>query len=782
MTADTRPTRVLDGACGLSSVLGGKGAALDRLVGQGMPIPPTGIVTIEAYRRFVADPRLMAMTDRIRAGEVISVDDVDAAFLTIELSPESVVEILSLARRVGDGRPIAVRSSATIEDMVESSFAGQYRSLLDVDSTDPAAVVDGVRLVFASLWHPAPCAYRRAFGITEDLAAMAVVLMQMVPATRAGVVFTIDPGGEAGAARIEAVDGLGESLVSGQRTPDAWITDRTQPGPDLPPEVVAALRLALEVEEICESAQDIEWAWDGEQLWLLQARPITVVDHDGDGFDSAPSDHDLTTEGIGEMLPGVLPPLLWELNSHLVDEAFRGILDDLGVLPDDLERSQLMHRIRGRAALDFSRLGEMARALPGNAAAQLEEQYFGSRRSGRPAAPAGPRASRVASLRHDLRVLWARRRNALEGETVIEAVNDLTVTPPDIADLSDSRLLVLRRNLVDLGLRTLRAELGVAADAVAAYRRIELLLIPHLGVDEAGHEAELVTAGGVVASAPDAGASAAIFAGPTWRELDRQPPTLAVRERSDREAARRSLELRLAQRPTWGTGTLRAAVRTRALRHTVDEAIVQLQRRERLKASALALGGHVRRVHLELGRRLTASGPLAEPTDIDLLTTSEMDAAFAGRPPAPNVVAGRRRWRTRYENEQPLPGRFRGQPERTVIDLPMLGRLEGWAASAGRFTGRAQVVTDAAGPFDPGGVLVAEATDASWSPLFVDAGAIVLERGGPLSHAAILARELGVPAVLNVPGATRQLDGRDLTVDGDAGIVVVLDPPPAAGP
>ncbi len=66
-------------------------------------------------------------------------------------------------------------------------------------------------------------------------------------------------------------------------------------------------------------------------------------------------------------------------------------------------------------------------------------------------------------------------------------------------------------------------------------------------------------------------------------------------------------------------------------------------------------------------------------------------------------------------------------------------------------------------------------TDASWSPLFARAAAIVVERGGPLSHAAILARELGVPAVLNVPGATEALDGREVTVDGDTGVVFVHD-------
>jgi pyruvate,water dikinase len=92
-------------------------------------------------------------------------------------------------------------------------------------------------------------------------------------------------------------------------------------------------------------------------------------------------------------------------------------------------------------------------------------------------------------------------------------------------------------------------------------------------------------------------------------------------------------------------------------------------------------------------------------------------------------------------------------------------------------TGRARVVRDpTAESIGAGEVLVAAATDAAWSPLFVTAGAIVVERGGPLSHAAIVARELGVPAVLNLPGATRLLDGAVVTVDGDRGEVVVHPP------
>ncbi|MGI9576854.1 MAG: PEP/pyruvate-binding domain-containing protein, partial [Microthrixaceae bacterium] len=250
------------------ALLGGKGASLDRLVGLELLVPPSGVVTTTAYRRFVAESSLERLTADIRGGADPSVAEVDAAFLAVEPPEEMARAAVDLARRVGGGAHLAVRSSATVEDLAESSFAGQYRSLLDVDPADEHAVIDGVRLVFASLWHPAPCAYRRAMGVPDDAAAMAVVLMRMIPATRAGVVFTVDPGGVPGAARIEAVDGLGESLVSGDRTPDAWVTDRARPGDDVPAEARAALAAALAVESDSGVGQDVEWAWHEDRLWV----------------------------------------------------------------------------------------------------------------------------------------------------------------------------------------------------------------------------------------------------------------------------------------------------------------------------------------------------------------------------------------------------------------------------------------------------------------------------------------------------------------------------------
>ncbi|MFN0088735.1 MAG: PEP/pyruvate-binding domain-containing protein, partial [Acidimicrobiales bacterium] len=378
-----------EGAAAGAGLLGGKGAALERQARRGLPVPACGAVTTAAYRAVLSDPGLAALTGRIAAGDAVDDAEVDGAFLAADLPDALGDEIAELARRVGGAGRLAVRSSATVEDLGQYSFAGQYRSFLGVDATDPSEVLRCVRLVFASLWRIAPVAYRHALGVDDADAAMAAVVMRMVDARQAGVTFTVDPTRADDAApslaRVELVEGLGESLVSGQQTPDVFVVERDG-DPAVPPLVADALDLALRVEAAEGTPQDVEWAWDGRTLWLVQARPITTLAGAADDIDDPPEavrGLDLTTTGIAEMLPGVLSPLRWGIDSFLVEEAFRRLLDGLGVLPPDLvEARGLLRRVHGRAALDFSRLAQMAAGLPGSAAAELEAQYFGSRRRG----------------------------------------------------------------------------------------------------------------------------------------------------------------------------------------------------------------------------------------------------------------------------------------------------------------------------------------------------------------------------------------------------------------
>ena len=335
--------------------------------------------------------------------------------------------------------------------------------------------------------------------------------------------------------------------------------------------------------------------------------------------------------------------------------------------------------------------------------------------------------------------------------------------------------------LVDLAVRGTSAELGVSADATASYRRLQIMLARHLGSAEAGRLADRAVVGVGVSVPLGAASSAAVFAGPTWEEVGRPPlsaPAEPGPEAIEARFAERIAEVRhaLAASPRWHEDSLLSRLRLRAIRRLSREAAARLRLREQAKAALLALGGEVRRVHLEAGRRLAERGVLTEAAEVDLLSPAELRSALQGGPtPTPDVVGHRRRWQARYAQDGPLPPRFTGRPVRDRIDAQAGQRHEGWAASPGRFRGRAVVVSSPTDELPRDAVLVAEATDPSWSPLFLRAGALVLDRGGPLSHAAILARELGLPAVLNVAGATTLLEGHDVTVDGDAGVVIVHD-------
>lgn len=771
--------------------LGGKGAALERLVDAGYPVPDTGVVTTASYLSMAGGDDIADLVARIVAGEVIGPERVDAVFEDAPIDAEVSTAILDLARTVGGGGPLAVRSSATVEDLHGSSFAGQYTSLLNIDSGEDDDVLRAVRRVWASLWHPAPTAYRRAFGIDETDVAMAVVMMRMVPATSAGVVFTIDPGGSGGA-RVEAVEGLGESLVSGQRTPSAWVVDRRYDGSgartDLPPVPARALELSIEVEHGFGTPQDVEWAADGDEVFIVQARPITVLDND-DGFDTELDAHELTTAGIVEMVPGVLPPLRWEVNRFILEEAFRSVLDSLGVIRGStVEDRPFVRRVRGRAAIDFDQLRETASRIPG-AVEELEQQYFGTTpdRIGEADGPPADAGTRLTSspglrrwlrrIRSDLHTLKTRRHVIDQSEILIRSTAMLRKRRANLVELSDEDLVAYGSRLIDLAARALAAELGVAASGAAAYSRLEAQLGSHLGVDEGRRAVQAVTARSGAAIDRPTTASAAIFAGPTWAEIGTSPITSSASELSD-DSAWQSLRTRLKSLPGWTRRRILTGgiidVRLRLIGRLVADVVEQLHRREAAKGAVLELGGEVRRIHLELGRRLVDLGVITDSTEVELLTSAEVVSALRGpNPLAPEAVRRRRNWLSRYEAEGNLPVRFVGIPDREPEPLPEGDLLRGWAASPGRRQGRARVVRSSTGPLEVDEILVAEATDASWSPLFLKAGAVVVERGGPLSHAAILARELGLPAVLNVAGATSVLDGCRISVDGDQGMVVI---------
>ena len=455
----------LDGRGWPASLIGGKAAALDRLIGWGIPVPPVGVVTAAAYRWIVDGGGLSDELADVGRDTVGAAEAIDDLFAASAIERTLAAQIVGLATRVGAGRRLAVRSSATVEDLTESSFAGQYRSVLDVDPRDPDAVLRAVRAVFASLHHPAPRAYRDKLGISDARAAMAVILMPMVAAQRAGVAFTADPSGVAGVIRVEHVDGLADALVAGRVTPGVVLVDPAAPDPALAPELLQVVRLAVDIERRSGRPQDVEWAFDGRQVWIVQARPITVLSARSAAEPLVGAE--LTTAGIGEMLPGALPPLLADLGSFLVEEALRHNLAALvpfgGASSDP---GPLVRWVRGRATLDVHRMAATMAEIPGGAA-RVRAAYFGDVENS-----SEDRDRRHASMLHRARSARLRRRASFDADVVTEAVTHVAApAEAELAAMSDGALLSYEMRLVDVALRGVAAELSVAADGHAIARR-----------------------------------------------------------------------------------------------------------------------------------------------------------------------------------------------------------------------------------------------------------------------------------------------------------------------
>ena len=210
-----------------------------------------------------------------------------------------------------------------------------------------------------------------------------------------------------------------------------------------------------------------------------------------------------------------------------------------------------------------------------------------------------------------------------------------------------------------------------------------------------------------------------------------------------------------------------------------------LAARERSKMQCTRLFEEVRAPVRELGQRLVKRGQLSRWEDVLLVTDDEADA-FVANPAAHAALIAERAVRLEMLKTKEPPFVFEGDPpplsafkDRGSGKVEIAGpgtRLTGIGVSAGRYTGRARVITSLAvdSELEPGEVIVATTTDASWGPLFLAAGAVVVETGSTISHAAIVSRELGIPATVSVADATQRIaEGATITVDGNAGTVVV---------
>jgi rifampicin phosphotransferase len=295
------------------NTVGGKALNLGVMSSGRLPVPGGFCVTTDAYRLVVADRlddlmgKLAAATD---SAAVVAAEEARRRVLAIEPPDELRTAITDHYQALGDNEPVAVRSSATAEDLAYASFAGQQDTYLNVVGV--AALIDAVRRCWASLWTDRAVSYRNANGIDHRSVALAVVVQRMIDATAAGVMFTANPiTGNRNETVIDASPGLGEAVVSGAVNPDHFVvnsldrrivarrlgdkrvmitslpgggTERHEPA-DRSAEaclddkqMLQLVDLGQQVQRLYDAPQDTEWALDSaDRFWLTQARPITTL-------------------------------------------------------------------------------------------------------------------------------------------------------------------------------------------------------------------------------------------------------------------------------------------------------------------------------------------------------------------------------------------------------------------------------------------------------------------------------------------------------------------------
>ncbi len=792
--------RALDPAVG-----GRKAATLARLRRRGFSVPDGFVVTAEACSQLDDDTLPAAL---------------DAAL-----------------RSLGDDIPVAVRSSAAAEDLAEASYAGIYETVLDVRG--PEAVTEAVRRCVASARSARVAAYSPA-----PAGAMAVLVQAMVDARAAGVAFSADPvSGDRDVTVVSAVRGLGDRLVEGTASPDEWsvrgddVDERSYPERSLTDDQVRAVaELARHLEDEQGAPQDVEWAWDGDRLWLLQARPITVL----------PRRPELDLPESGSWMkdrthyPEPVSPFGASVYLPALEAGIARMCEEFGLLIEGVEQRSLGGEIYGHPVPVGGKEGPpppwwvmaaLARVVP-----PIRRRCAAARRAVR------------SGLLEELPQRWEREwRDELVDETARLADVDLANLDDEelLAHLDEAVALLHRgqeihfrlflpflvpvRELVRTGeellgwdtARILELVAGRSGASTAPSRALEELAV-RIGTDPGAREAVESLDLDALADRPEAWAAfdeyrrrwgvRAVGYDPGSATLAEQPHLLLrwLRDLVTSDEGATDPTVRSA-----GSALARArealAQRDEADRERFEAALARAEavyglREDNITWTDNVPCGVIRLAAIEIGRRLHQRGLLDRGDDAVFLEVDEARSAL--RDGVDSAALARRRraeraWVASHPgppllgDEPAPPPDVRGLPEEArFLNEPMMWAMshefappgesataaealvDGIGASAGTCTGPVRVIADESqfAKLRPGDVLVCRITTPSWSVLFGRAGAVVADGGGALSHSAIVAREHGIPAVLATGDATATLSDGDLvTVDGTSGVVLAAD-------
>jgi rifampicin phosphotransferase len=854
------------------ALAGGKGANLGELSRAGLPVPPGFLITIEAYDAFVKSNEfgvaIAELASAPRADDPAAFEEaagrIHDLFAGGKVPTKMAEEVRAAYDKLGEETAVAVRSSATAEDLSGASFAGQQETYLNVRGAD--ALLEAIKDCWASLWTARAMAYRARQGIDPTTVSLAVVVQRMVESEAAGVLFTANPAnGRRSEAVISAAWGLGEAVVSGSVTPDSIVVSKgsgrvisretadkevmtvyaeggteERPVPEarrrepvLDDEAAATLaRYAARIEDDYGSPQDIEWALAGGEYFIVQSRPITALPEPEADPPTDWSVPDLKAlyvrASIVEQMPDPLSPLFADLIEGAVVRSLRKLMAEFLGKPILREGDLGFPTVNGYAYYYYS----------------LPAMWRVSVRS--------PAAFRILldSGERSVRNRW-REYSRPRYQKTVERWEE---NRPE--DLSATRLLEGARELLDAGAEyytSVQTIIPLAASSEALFTAFYDRLVRRegdppaqaflLGFDSTPIRAEKSLYDLAAWCGEHPGLAAALTDAPSDRAselLRTEEPPASVDEGAWREWRSRfqshldrfghtvyNLDFATPV-PADDPGPLLEALRfylrgegqnpyerqrrTAARREEATKAVLErldaprrnlfggllgwAQGAAPVREDALADVGLawpvMRRMLLELGRRLAEAGTVERHADVFWLRRDEAQK-FAS-----SLDAGETRVGSLSEAVEERKMLWRGQrratppqllPKGTWVELfrgwmPAVSEeqrgdtIKGVGASAGQVTAPARVL---GGPEDfgqmrPGEVLVAAITTPAWTSLFAMSAAVVTDVGGPLSHSSIVAREYGIPSVLGTGVATRRIrSGQWIRVDGDAGTVTLMN-------
>ncbi len=709
--------------------------------------------------------------------------------------PEPLIESLNPSPEA----PLVVRSSALSEDGRQSSAAGQYQTILDV--TSRLELMNAIAECQQFFHQPGAEQYRQDRGISDN-DGMAVLVQEQVKGVFSGVAFSRDPlQFVQDVVAIDALPGPASRVVSGQVNPEAYqvmfegdardpegLAILGEPG-DLPPQLLRQVAvLARELEARYHGIpQDIEWSYDGQTLWLLQARPITNL---------SPI---WTRKIAAEVIPGQIRPLTWSINQPLTcgvwGKLFRLVL---GKRSEGLDFNATATLHYGRAYFNADLLGQIFQRM-GLPAESLEFLTRGAK-MGRPSF-----GSTLKNLPGLLKLLQRELALAREFERdderqfqpLLEELRRDSPTSLDPATLLQRIGKILQALelatyfsiLAPLGLALWQVILRVQDHSLdtsqtaesACLQELQAIaararhLLPNLSVNNSKQLfAKLVeerNGSATIDQLADfldrfgymstVGTDIAV---PTWQE-DPQPLwDLFYQYWRQPSSPQQNKTKKLGWRER------------------------QVQRRMYLKGRVSVvysqLLAQLRWQFVALEEQWLQAGWLKAPGDIFFLQFAEISPAIETPTDSlveqfAQIIAQRR---SRFEQDSQItsvPAVVYGNTAHPVSfsHSKATTRLQGIGASPGQVEGEVRVLQDmqAISDVTSAMILVLPYTDAGWAPLLARAGGLITEVGGRLSHGAIIAREYGIPAVMEIEHATQRLkDGQRVRIDGQKGIVEIL--------